>query len=295
MNIAEMLALIALGYALKRLVKSEKPFDYLRILVNDILLAFFVFGNVASKDLNYLLSIKTVFIYVFIIIGISLSTSYIYARFKLKDDPWAGALMVLSVYPNTAALGFPIASLFLDDITPAILYSTTNSMIVIPIVTFIAAHYSSGGASVRESFLKALKFPPTLANLLALTLVMAGIRLPDWILEPIKTVGWWSIPLLIIYFGSRITLRAFDLKKLLEVGAFRIAIPFAFVFLTLRWERPEVFYSVLVEASMPPAIAANAILAQYRLKAEEAISVTFVLTLLVIGLFVALRLILGLK
>jgi len=257
--------------------------------VNDVLLALFVFGNVASKDLNYLLSIKTVFLYVFLVIGISFSTSYLYGRFKIKDDAWAGALMVLSIYPNTAALGFPIASLFLKDITPAILYSTTNSMIVIPIVTFIAAHYSSGGASVRKSFLKALRFPPTLANLLALTLVVAGVKLPGWLIGPIKTVGWLSIPLLLIYFGSRITLRAFDVRKLLEVGTFRIAVPFAFVFLTLRWARPEVFYSVLVEASMPPAIAANAILAQYGLKADEAISVTFVLTLLVVGLFVALR------
>lgn len=289
MNIAEMLALIAIGYVLKLALKDDKPFDYLRILVNDVLLALFIFGNVASKDLAYLLSIKTVFLYVFLIIGISLGFSYLYGRFVLKNDPWAGALMVLSVYPNTAALGFPIASLFLNDITPAILYSTTNSMIVIPIVTFIAAHYSSGGASIKESFLKALKFPPTLANLLALGLVVAGIQLPGWFIGPIKTIGWLSIPLLLIYFGSRITLRAFELRKLLEVGAFRIAIPFVFVFLTLRWAGRDVFYSVLVEASMPPAIAANAILAQYRLKADEAISVTFVLTLLVIGLFVALR------
>ena len=293
MNIAEMLALIAIGYAIKLTMKDDKPFDYLRILVNDVLLALFIFGNVASKDLDYLLSIKTVFLYVFLIISISLGFSYLYGKFVLKNDPWAGALMVLSVYPNTAALGFPIASLFLKDITPAILYSTTNSMIVIPIVTFIAAHYSSGGASVRESFLKALKFPPTLANLLALGLIIAGINLPGWFIDPIKTIGWLSIPLLLIYFGSRITLRAFELRKLLEVGAFRIVIPFIFVFLTLRNARPEIFYSVLVEASMPPAIAANAILAQYRLKADEAISVTFVLTLLVIGLFVILKAVLG--
>ncbi|WP_297494374.1 AEC family transporter [Thermococcus sp.] len=293
MNIAEMLVLIAIGYAIKLIIKDDKPFDYLRILVNDVLLALFIFGNVASKDLDYLLSIKTVFLYVFLIISISLGFSYLYGKFVLKNDPWAGALMVLSVYPNTAALGFPIASLFLKDITSAILYSTTNSMIVIPIVTFIAAHYSSGGASVRESFLKALKFPPTLANLLALGLIIAGINLPGWFIDPIKTIGWLSIPLLLIYFGSRITLRAFELRKLLEVGAFRIVIPFIFVFLTLRNARPEIFYSVLVEASMPPAIAANAILAQYRLKADEAISVTFVLTLLVIGLFVILKAVLG--
>ncbi len=197
--------------------------------------------------------------------------------------------MVLSIYPNTAALGFPIVSLFLSDITPAILYSTTNSMIVIPIVTFIAARYSSGGVDIRDSLIKALKFPPTGANLLALALVLAGIELPTWFVDPIKTVGWWSIPLILVYFGSRITLGSFEWRKFLEVGTFRIAIPFIFVFLTFRWARPEVFYSVLVEASMPPAIAANAILAQYRLEDRESISVTFVLTLVVIGMFVILR------
>ncbi|ACJ16115.1 predicted permease [Thermococcus onnurineus NA1] len=290
MNIVQMLALIIIGYVLKLVLKDEKPFNYLRILVNDFLLALFIFGNVASKDLAYLLSIKTVFMYVFIIVGLSLSLSYLYGRLFLKSDElWAGALMVLSIYPNTAALGFPIASLFLDDITPAILYSTTNSMIVLPIVTFIAAHYSSGGASVKKSFLKALKFPPTMANLLALGLVIAGVRVPDVILEPIKTIGWWSIPLLLIYFGSRITFSRFEVRKLLEVGTFRIVVPFLFVFLTLHFASKDIFYSVLVEASMPPAIAANAILAQYKLKAEEAISVTFVLTLTAIGLFMVLR------
>ncbi|WP_461863808.1 AEC family transporter [Thermococcus sp.] len=293
MNIAEMLALILIGYALKRMVKSEKPFDYLRIVVNDFLLALFVFGNVASKNLAYLLSIKTVFIYVFLIIALTLSASYLYGRVFLRNDPWAGALMVLSVYPNTAALGFPIASLFLSDITPAILYATTNSMVVLPLVTFIAAHYSTGGASIKKSFLRALKFPPTLANLFALGLVIANVELPSSVVGTIRTIGWWSIPLILVYFGSRITLKSLRWRKLLEVGAFRIAIPFLFVILTLGSAPRDIFYSVLVEASMPPAIAANAILAQYRLKAEEAISVTFVLTLLMLAFFTILGFFVG--
>ncbi|AEH24243.1 AEC family transporter [Pyrococcus yayanosii] len=293
MDILEMLGLILLGYGLRRIVREEKFFDALRFVTNQILLAFFVFGNVASKDLEYLLSIKLVFLYVFLVIGMSLGLSYLYGRLFLKDKEWAGALMALSAYPNTAALGFPVVSLFLDDITPAILYSTTNSLIVLPIVTFIAAHYSTGGASLKRSFFRALRFPPTLANLLAIFLVLGGVRLPAAVLDTIKAVGWWSIPLILVYFGSRISLRALHVRRLLEVAAFRIAIPFTFVFLTLRNADPKVFYSVLVEASMPPAIAANAILAQYRLKAEEAISVTFVLTLAVLGLFLIFRLLIG--
>ncbi|MFA4647658.1 AEC family transporter [Pyrococcus kukulkanii] len=285
MNIPEMLSLIFLGYLLKRAIKSERFFYILRRLINEVFFALFVFGNVASKDLSYLLKIKIVFLYVFLIIGISLSTSFLYSKLFVKDEKWRGALIVLSSYPNTAALGFPIASLFLDDITPAILYSTTNSLIILPIVTFVAAHYSTGGASIRKSFKKTLRFPPTVANLLALTLVIAGIRLPDWFINPIKTIGWTNIPLLLVYFGSRISLGKFSVRKLIEVATFRSLIPFVFVYATLHGYPREIFYAILVESSMPPAIAANAILAQYELKAEEAISVTFVWTLIVMAFF----------
>ncbi|WP_456366239.1 AEC family transporter [Thermococcus sp.] len=288
MNIYEMLALIAVGYVLKVVVRDERPFRWLNILSTRVLLTLFVFGNVASKDLRYLISVKPVFIYVILIIALCLGLSYLYARFFVRDERWAGALMVLSVYPNTAAMGFPIASLFLDDITPAILYSTTNSLIVLPLASFIAAHYSSGKASVRESLLKALKFPPTAANLLALALVLAGIRLPGWFLEPVKAVGWWSIPLLLIYFGSIIDLREFRPRHLLEVGLFRSVIPFLFVILTLR-SAGNTYYAVLVESAMPPAIMANVLLAHYRLKAGEGIAVTVILSILILFFFIGLR------
>ncbi|AFN03243.1 transporter [Pyrococcus furiosus DSM 3638] len=289
MNIPEMLALISLGYILRRLINDERPFSILRIIVNEVLFAIFVFGNVASKSLDYLIRIKLVFIYVFLVIGLSLLTSYVYGKLFLKDREWRGALMVLSSYPNTAALGFPIASLFLRDITPAILYATTNSLIILPIVTFIAAHFSGKQSSIKESVKRALKFPPTSANLLALTLVMLGIKLPEWLLEPIIRIGWWNIPLLLIYFGSRISLGKFSIRRLLEVATFRTIIPFLFVLITLRGAEREIFYAILVEASMPPAISANAILAQYNLKAEEAISTTFVWTLIVIAFYSVLK------
>jgi len=288
MNIIEMLALIALGYALKYAVRDERPFRWLNVFSTQIFLTLFVFGNVAGKDLAYLLTIKTVFAYVILVIALSLGLSYIYARSFVEDERWAGALMVLSTYPNTAAMGFPIASLFLKDITPAILYSTTNSLIMLPLATFIAAHYSSGRASVKESLVRALEFPPTAANLLALTLVLAGIRLPNWFLGSVKEVGWWSIPLLLVYFGSIIDVKEFRARHLAEVAMFRSILPFIFVLLTLRESRPGIFYSVLVEAAMPPAIMSNVILSHYRLKAGEGIGVTVVLTLITLVFFIVL-------
>ncbi len=288
MDVYEMLLLIALGYILNVIIKERRIFNWLNILSTRILLTLFVFGNVASKDLEYLIRIKVVFVYVLIVVLLSLGFSYLYARLFVDDERWAGALMVLSIYPNTAAMGFPMASLFLNDITPAILYSTTNSLIVLPLASFIAAHYSSGKASIRDSLVKALKFPPTAANLLALTLVVGGIKLPGWFLEPVKAVGWWSIPLLLVYFGSIIDLREFRLRHLLEVGFFRSVLPFLFVFLTLRGEG-EVYYAVLVESTMPPAIMANVILAHFKLRAEEGVAVTVVWSIIVLVFFTCLR------
>jgi len=177
MNVLEMLSLIVVGFLLRRIVKSSKPFSVVRFLASDILLAFYVFSNVASKDLIYLMEIKIVFIYVFLIIGVSLVASYLYGL-RVKDKKWRAALMILSIYPNTVALGFPIASLFLKDLTPAIIYASTNTLIVLPISSFIAAHYSSGSASLKETVKRALKFPPVSANLLALFLVLSGIKTP---------------------------------------------------------------------------------------------------------------------
>ena len=288
MNIYEILALIALGFILRRALKSEKPFVHLNKFASHVLLTLFVFSSIASKDLDYLIEIRVVFLCVFLIIALSLGSSFLYARLFVRDKEWAGTLMVLSTYPNTEAMGYPIASLFLDDLTPAIIYANINRLILLPIVTFVAAHYSIRKASLRESLTKALKFTPTSANLLALSLVILGIKLPGGLLEIMNGIGWWNIPLILIYFGSRINLEKFEWRKLFEVGIFRIALPFVFVFLTLN-APPEIFYAVLVEASMPPAIIANVILAHYGLREEEGIGITIILTLVVLFLFLLLR------
>ncbi|KPU62874.1 transporter [Thermococcus sp. EP1] len=290
MNIYEMLGLIIIGFILKRVIKSEKLFVYLNKIAIQLLLTFYIFSSVAAKDLEYLIRIKLVFVYVFLIITINLVSSYFYARFFVRDNKWKGALIILSTYPNTVAMGFPIASLFLDDLTPVVLYASIHTLIIIPLATFLAAHYSSGKASLKESLLRALKFPPTSANLLALGFVFLDIKLPTTILTVMNQVGWWSIPIILIYFGSRVNLQKFELRKLLEVSTFRTFIPFIFVFLTLK-APSEIFYAVLVEATMPPAIIANAILAHYGLREEEGIGVTIVLTLMVLILFLVFRVI----
>ncbi|WP_324735944.1 AEC family transporter [Thermococcus sp. SY098] len=282
MKVPEMLILIAFGHLIGKRVSLAKVGRF----ASKYLLAFLIFGNIASKSLDYLLSIKIVFIYAVLVTIICLLSSYLYGHVFIKDHKWRGALIILSVYPNLSALGFPIVSLFVNDITPAVIYASITSMTVVPIVTFVASHFSNHSSTLKESLKASVLFPPSIATVLGVTAVVLNIKIP--FLNVIKRIGWLTIPLLLIYFGSRITLKRFTLKSFAEVLVFRSLIPAVFVVTILHGYSDEVFYSVLVESVMPPAISANAILAYYNLKAEEAVSATFAHTILTLAVFIVL-------
>ncbi|MDD8031798.1 MAG: transporter [Acidobacteriota bacterium] len=290
MTIPVILILIATGFVLKLLIKKEQTFNYLGILANDLLLSFFTFANIASKSLRYLLSLKIVFLSVISVTLVCLVSSYLYGLlFIKKDRSWRGALTVLSVFPNTAALGFPLVALFSKDLTPAVLYSAVNLLLVIPLATFLTIHYSSNHSTHREILTRTLSFPPIPFSLAAIILVLINVQLPERLLDFLQSIGWWCLPLMLVYFGSQLSLKNLKIKNVLEAGLLRMIIPFIFVLLAFRSAAESVFLTILIESSMPPAIMAASLLARHKLKAEEAAAVTLILTL------VAIIIIFGLK
>lgn len=290
MTIPSILALIASGFILKLLLPKERIFNFIGILANDILLSFFVLASIAGKSLDYLAGLKQVFFYVAAVVGLCLAGSYLYGRYFIrKDRGWRGALMVLSVFPNTAALGFPLVAVFTRDLTPAVLYSAASSLLAIPLATFLAIRYSRDINNLKETVTATLSFPPVTVSLVALALVLGGVKLPEKFLALAGKVGWWCLPLMLVYFGSRLQLKNIPLAKILETGLFRMTLPLFFLLLVLRTSNEAVFYAILIESAMPPAIMAASILARHRLKAEESTAVTLVLTLVAILLIFILK------
>jgi|YNPBryunderm2012_1023409.scaffolds.fasta_scaffold00153_6 predicted permease len=291
MSVLTIFLLIITGYLLRQIYDRPRLFEILGFLANDLLLTFFVFGSVASKDLSYLLSVRIVLLFVLAVIALNLISSLIYWRlFLRKEADWATALTVLAVFPNTAALGFPLVGLFLSDLTPAVIFSQVNFMLVLPLSIFLINRRHRAGASPAQALGQSLRYPPVVANLLAAALVLIGLRLPEGFTSALISVGWWSLPLMLIYFGTRTSLRHFELRRLAEVAILRMVIPALLIILALSSAERTIFLSVLIEASMPPAIIAGAILARYKLQSEESISVTFVLTILTILVFFGLQL-----
>ncbi|HAR36480.1 MAG TPA: transporter [Acidobacteria bacterium] len=290
MTVPVILALIAAGFFLKSVIRKDGIFNFIGILANDILLSFFVLASIAGRSLAYLMGLKEVFFYVVAVVILCLGSSYIYGRYFIREDRgWRGSLMVLSIFPNTAALGFPLVAIFTADLTPAVLYSAASSLLAIPLATFLTIRYSQDSHALRETVARTFSFPPVTVSLLSLILVLSGIRLPVKLINLAQAIGWWCLPLMLVYFGSRLQFRHIPVRKILETGFFRIILPFFLVWSTLRTPSEPVFYAVLIESSMPPAIMAASILARHRLKAEESTAVTLVLTLVAILLIFILK------
>lgn len=290
MTIPVILGLIATGFILKLRLRKEWIFNFVGILANDILLSFLVLASIAGKSLDYLAGLSLVFFYVAAVLGLCLAGSYLYGRFFIREDRgWRGALMVLSIFPNTAALGFPLVAVFTRDLTPAILYSAASSLLAIPLATFLTIRYSREGRGLVETVTATLSFPPVTVSLVSLALVLGGVKLPGKFLELAGRIGWWCLPLMLVYFGSRLQFKNISLRKILETGLFRMMLPFIFLLLTLRTSNEPVFYAILVESAMPPAIMAASILARHQLKAEESTAVTLILTMAAILLILILK------
>ncbi|RFT17141.1 MAG: hypothetical protein OP8BY_1083 [Candidatus Saccharicenans subterraneus] len=290
MTIPVILGLIASGFILKRFLRREWIFNFIGILANDILLSFFVLASLAGKSLEYLAGLSPVFFYVAAVVAICLAGSYLYGRQFIRDDRgWRGALMVLSIFPNTAALGFPLVAVFTRDLAPAVLYSAASSLLAIPLATFLTIRYSRDGRGLGETVTATLSFPPVTVSLVSLGLVLGGVKLPEKFLELAGKIGWWSLPLMLVYFGSRLQFKNIPLRKILETGLFRMILPFFFLLFALRPGSEPVFYAILIESAMPPAIMAASILARHQLKAEESTAVTLVLTLVAILLIFSLK------
>lgn len=292
MSITALILCLAGGYLLRKIVRRDKFFDLLGVLTNDVLLSFFVFGSVASKELSFLISVRVVLLAVVLVLLVNLGGSYVYKRLALKDDrPWATALLVLAIFPNSAALGYPLVSLFVSDLAPAVIFSQVNFMLVLPLAIFILNRQQNEGSSLKSGLVKTLSTPSVGANLLALLAVVTRFTVPGQLLSVFVFVGKWSLPLMLIYFGSRLSFQHFAWRRLLEVGVLRMLLPALLIVLALSGLERSIFYSILIETSMPPAIIAGALLARYRVKAEEAVSVSFVLTALTLAVFILLKLV----
>lgn len=190
---------------------------------------------------------------------------------------------VLCMIPNTAFMGYPINyAIFGDEgFIYAVLYDVGASILIWTLVISMLSREGGGGIDWRR-----MMNPATLAVILGLAVRLLSIRIPEIVLEPLRTMGGATIPLAMLLVGSRLLEPPEDSISLrgtfLSLSIIRLLLMPAIAFaLGTLFNLDPVVRGVLILETAMPAMASTPILAEkYGGDARYAASGVFITTLL---------------
>ncbi|WP_336365529.1 AEC family transporter [Marinobacter sp. C2H3] len=192
------------------------------------------------------------------------------------------------MFNNSGNMGIPVILLaFGDQALPA--------AIVLFIVEMLL-HFSVGLYMLdpHSSIIQRLKLPIVFASIAGLTVNLAGVHLPGWLLESMHMLGEVCIPLMLFALGVRMLEVDFSDWKLGLLGA--VACPASG--LLLAWpmvallDLPGLQIAALwVFAALPPAVLNYMVAEQYR---QEPHTVASLVLLSNLGSLVVMPIVLGL-
>lgn len=153
---------------------------------------------------------------------------YRYA-FKKASKPTTGALILAAAFPNATYMGLPVLEQLLgpEARTIAIQYDLfACTPILLSIGILMAAAYGNNNEKVSP-IATLLKVPPLWAAILAVSLNLAGIPMPEWLDEWLGMLGIAVIPLMLISLGMSLQWSAWKshtLPLLLPVIALQLGL-----------------------------------------------------------------------
>jgi predicted permease len=196
--------------------------------------------------------------------------------FRLPVRPYLGSL----VFGNAGNMGLPVCLLAFGEagLALAVCFYAANASVMFSGGVVI----SSGRLSLREL----ARTPLILAVAIAIAVVAAGVRVPEWLQNTTDLLGDFTIPLMQIALGvSLAELRPSSLGRSLGLGSFRIAMGLGVGLALVELMSLEglVRSVVIVECAMPAAVFNYLIAQRYAQRPDEVASVVMVSTLLAFG------------
>lgn len=223
-----------------------------------------------------------------ILIGAALA--YAIGRMTAMTDRNLRAFVLLSAFPNTGFLGYPLAYAVFGNsgLSYAIIYDQIGMFPLFLTLGFFVA----GG---RESLGSALRFPPFIALLTGLLFNVTALPLPQLVATPLTALGWTTLPLTIFLIGAKITFKAsHDFRYIATALTLRmLLLPLTLWLLMLPLEMHGLPYQVaLMETAMPPALSISILALKYDMDEELTVSCIgagTVLCILIFAGFMAMR------
>ena len=224
-------------------VLPEKANDYLSPLLMRIITPCMVFSNIAGREIEdgmlgsvlAALLLSALYFAIFTVLG-----WFICVRFlKLRDDENCGIMILLFASINNGFMGFPITlAIFGEDKLFYMVFFQMSLMIFLYGPGIALAHYGEKDPVSKSRMLAALG-PGTIASILGLIVMFLGIKVPDFIFQPIDIIGDATTPVSMIVIGIQLGSSNFSgiirNKKLVSMSVIKMALTPLITFLMVNW------------------------------------------------------------
>ena len=291
-SILSIALMIALGWQLAQRgwFGGDRP-QLLAKLVTTVSLPTMMIWNLMSHfDRTALLGLGSGLVVPVLSMALSLAIGEGWARAIGVPRQRKGVFCSMFLVSNAIFIGLPVnLALFGEVSIPyVLLYYVANTTFLWTVaVQLIAGDGGKGGAAKLDlATVKRILTPPLLGFLLAMLLILLGLRLPAFVLDTCRYLGAMTTPLSMLFIGIAISsvklsgIRV-DREMISELlGRFVVA-PLTIVALNKLFPMPELMFQVFVVQAAMPVVTQTAIIAKaYGADERYAAVLTTVSTLL---------------
>ena len=294
---------IGVGFIANRLkVLPEESVKHFISLVMGITVPCLVISSITGQDLNgdmYRNTILTLLLTTLVLIVTAFATTFVSDRiFPWKDQQDRNVLASAMTGCNAGFMGLPIASAVFGELVfyYLVIQNIANNLYLF-VMSLAQLHHRESEKSSKSlsEKLKPLVNPTSVATIVSLIMLFAGIHLPEYAMDIVTTLGDITIPLSMILVG--VQLGGADFKKLIADKALLItsvmkliAVPaLALLILAPMPADPVVKLTVLLGMCFPSAVIGVAVAAQenknYQLMAE-AVAITTLLSVITLPVWI---------
>ena len=201
----------------------------------------------------------------FVVVASSLVTAVAFfavSRLFFRRGVAATTLGVTSsTYLNSNNIGLPVSVFVIGDINYFAPLLMLQLVVFLPVILVVLQMSTHKGSSLIKTLRSTILNPLIVATVLGLVVSLLGLTVPDFILQPMETLGAAAVPVLLFsygvsLFGQRVFHRHGDrpvsITAIILKSAFMPAVAYVLAEFVLRLSAHQVFAAVIL-ACLPTA------------------------------------------
>lgn len=276
-NLFSVVFYFFLGYfSRKKKIFKEDASD---ILIKFII--YFSFPALVVYNVYHLKMNSSIFFIVitgWLVVIFSIFLSFFIGKLLKMSRKTHASFIMMSTFGNTSFLGFPFQLAFLGEegLRYAVIFDQLASFLPVSILSSFILTYGQEKGNISIDWKKIVTFPPFITLVLSF-LLKPFVKIPDFILSSLHTLGITVIPLALFSVGfnlrfSAVKERIRDVSIVLFIKMIFVPLLLIFILYSLGFEFSIPVKATILEISMPPMVLASIFVIGANLDKDLAVS-----------------------